>query len=240
MDIIKNRHNWTPEYRNEIRLMVRKLNGVIDSLNYKYRRSKNIAYMEHQFSYLTGLKQDLEDKILNYQERIRNHYLEIKRLETKKQEPVRHLVRYKKLSDISKSPTKLSSLLIRLNPIKLTKFYKNIENEMSCHKRDILYLKDEIKRDINHIQHINARIKNECGDLEKERAKRKEIKEAYKKQLVEEYNRLVTRLNLMCGNINLPYPFVEIKAPNTFDELPPVEHYMFNVTQEMEEIGIEQ
>ena len=53
---ITNRRNWTPEYRNEIRLMVRKLNGVIDSLNAKYWRYKNITFMEKRFEYFNSLK----------------------------------------------------------------------------------------------------------------------------------------------------------------------------------------
>ena len=216
MEVIKNRRYWTPEYRNEIRLMVRKLNGVIDSLNYKYWRYKNIAYMEHEFFYLAGLKQDLEDKILNYQKRINNHYIEIKRLETKLQEPTKYLI----------------------SPIKLKRFYKNIENEISSNKRDILYLKDEIKRDINYINHINKRINEECSDLDRERIKRTKIKDDYKKQLIYEYNHLVKRLNLMCRNI--AYPYVKIESPNAFHELQHVDYFMFKVTEEMEEIANQQ
>ena len=238
MEVIKNRRYWTPEYRNEIRLMVRKLNGVIDSLNYKYWRYKNIAYMEHEFSYLAGLKQDLEDKILNYQKRINNHYIEIKRLETKLQEPTKYLKSYKKLSDMNKAPSKLSILLLKLNPIRLKRFYKNIENEISSNKRDILYLKDEIKRDINYINHINKRINEECGNLDRERIKRTKIKDDYKKQLIYEYNHLVKRLNLMCRNI--AHPYVKIESPNAFHELQHVDYFMFKVTEEMEEIANQQ
>ena len=134
----------------------------------------------------------------------------------------------------------LSTLLLRLNPIKYTRFYNNIENEISCHKREILYLKGEIKRDLNYINHINTRIKNECSDLPKERGKRTKIKDNYKKQLINEYNRLVTRLKLMSGNVKLPYQWADIKSPNTFEELCHVGYYIFNVTEEMEEISNEQ
>ena len=87
MTSVKDIRNWTPEDRNNVRLMVRLLNGVIDSLNYKYWRYKDIAYRERRLTYLTELKKEHQENINNLRKRGEYIYFEIKRLENQYNKP---------------------------------------------------------------------------------------------------------------------------------------------------------
>ena len=99
---------------------------------------------------------------------------------------------------------------------------------------DLNLIYGDIKKEEAFIKHINEKIASECGLLEQERGRRKQIKDSYKKQLMNEYNRLVNRLNIMAVS-----KWVQPKTINTFEELAHVHCYQFNVADEMEQVETE-
>ena len=125
MTSIKDIRNWTPEDRNKVRLMVRQLNGVIDSLNYKYWRYKDIAYRERRLTYLTELKKEHQENINNLRKRGEYIYFEIKRLENQYNKPSAEV---KKYINILKSQGFYPTPFLNLNakPVGLKKYYKSI------------------------------------------------------------------------------------------------------------------
>ena len=230
MATIKEIRNWTAEDRNEIRLLVRKLNGVIDSLNYKYWRFKHIAYMDRRLTYLTDLKKQHQENINNLRKRGERIYLDIQRLKTEYNKPITttksYLNFYKKFGFF---PTSLPM------SHKQNRQQKLLARDIETLTREIGYINEKINQEREYIKGIDSQIKTDCANIEHERTKRNAIKDAYKKQLLEEYNNLVTRLNNLAGYQG--NPIIRIEPPSTFYDLPRAQYWMFHVTEEMETVN---
>lgn len=222
MTSVKDIRNWTPEDRNEIRLLIRKLNGIIDSLNYKYFQYNSINRRIAEINYS---RQQTIKELNDLQNKEKSHLLEINKQKSLLNAPLSLL---NKLFRETKNISKSNSLANKVD------FYffvrslrKKAKNEIEPHENELKYIQEDIQKKLVHIRYIDTKI-----EILKEKSSK--IKKAYKKQLLQEYNNLVTRLNLMSGYQG--NPIVRIEPPNTFYQLFPIGYWKFHVTKEMEEV----